>query len=138
VVAYSGILFWFFSVPRFRFGNGVLMAGLVLVCFYGIGFIRGIFKPFKRVIPYLAAIMISLYVVFVLAASVEPKTLASRALLPADYVNLPTAPCSFGNFSTYCATQYQQCGYDPFPCAPQSFPNVYMRGENLGDGFIVR
>jgi hypothetical protein len=74
----------------------------------------------------------------VLFASAEPKTLNARLLLPADYVNLPTEPCNFGDFGVSCATQYQQCGYKPFPCVPQSFPNVFLRGKSFGDGFEVR
>ncbi|HEX7555189.1 MAG TPA: hypothetical protein VF338_01090, partial [Leptolinea sp.] len=138
LVTYAGILFWFFSVPRFRFGNGVLMAGLVLIILCGIGLFWTVLKPLARFVPYASVIIISLYVVFVLAASFEPKTLSSRLLLPADYVNLPTAPCEFGDFSTACATQYQQCGYSPFPCAPQSVENVFMRGKSFGDGFEVK
>ncbi len=137
-VTYAGILFWFFSVPRYRFGNGVLMAGLVLVVLCGIGLFRNILKPLARFAPHAAAIITSLYLVFVLVTSADVKTLPSRLLLPANYVNLPTEPCDFGNFSAFCATQYQQCGYNPFPCVPQSNPNVYMRGKTFGDGFEVR
>ncbi len=138
LVTYAGILFWFFSVPRYRFGNGVLMAGLVLVILCGFGLFRSIIKPLTRLAPGFLAALISLYVVFVLVSSADAKTLPSRLWLPANYVNLPTAPCGFGDFGTACATQYQQCGYNPFPCAPQGIPNVYMRGKSFGDGFEVR
>jgi hypothetical protein len=138
LVTYAGILFWFFSVPRYRFGNGVLMAALVLIILCGAGLLRSVLRPFARFAPHTAAFVISMYLAFVLAASAETRTLSSRLLLPADYVNLPTAPCEFGNFSTACATQYQQCGYNPFPCAPQGIPNVVLRGKSFGDGFETR
>jgi len=138
LVTYTGILFWFFSVPRYRFGNGVLMAGLVLVVLCGLGLFRSILKPMTRFIPSGLAVLIIGYTVFVLATSYDPKTLPVRWILPADYVNLPTEPCGFSNFGVACATQYQQCGYKPFPCVPQVVPNVYMRGKSFGDGFEVR
>lgn len=138
LVTYVGILFWFFSVPRYRFGNGVLMTGLVLIVICAISLFRDVLKPFTRIAPYAAVCLISVYSVFVLVNSADPKTLTDRLLLPANYVNLPTEPCRFGNFSVYCATQYQQCGYNPFPCVPQSIPDVYMRGSSFGDGFEIR
>ncbi len=138
LVIYAGILFWFFSVPRYRFGNGVLMTGLVLIVILGASLFRGGLKPVARFAAPAAACLISLYLVFALVNSADPKTLPDRLLLPANYVNLPTEPCPFGNFSVYCATQYQQCGYTPFPCVPQSIPNVYMRGSSFFDGFEIR
>jgi len=137
-VTYAGILFWFFSVPRYRFGNGVLMAGLVLIVLCGVGLFRQVLKPLARFAPLAAALVVCAYLLMVLLESAEPKTLNARLLLPADYVNLPTEPCNFGNFGVSCATQYQQCGYKPFPCVPQSFPNVFLRGKSFGDGFEVR
>ena len=138
LVTYAGILFWFFSVPRYRFGNGVLMTGLVLIVIHGASLFRGGFKPVARFAAPIAACLISLYLIFVLVNSADPKTLPDRMLLPANYVNLPTEPCRFANFSVYCATQYQQCGYNPFPCVPQSIPDVFMRGTSFSDGFEVR
>jgi hypothetical protein len=138
LVTYAGILFWFFSVPRFRFGNGVIMAGVVLIILCGTGLFRGLLKPFYHLAPPVAAVLVSLYVVFVLATSADMKTLPGRVLLPANYVNMPTAQCQFGNFSTACATQYDLCGYNPFPCTWQGIPNVYLRGTGFGNGFEVR
>ena len=138
IVTYAGILFWFFSVPRYRFGNGVLMAGLVLIVLCGIGLFRQILKPLARYAPLTAALLAVAYLSVVLFQSAEPKTLNARLLLPADYVNLPTEPCNFGDFGVSCATQYQQCGYNPFPCVPQSFPYVFLRGKSFGDGFEVK
>jgi len=138
LVTYAGIFFWFFSVPRYRFGNGVLMAGLVLVIQCGIGLFRQLLRPAARYAPLAAALLTVAYLSMVLFESAEPKTLNARLWLPADYVNLPTEPCNFGDFGVSCATQYQQCGYNPFPCVPQSFPNVFLRGKSFGDGFEVR
>ncbi len=138
LVTYAGILFWFFSVPRYRFGNGVLMAGLVLVVLCGAGLFRAWLRSVARFAPLAAALLTVAYLAMVLFQSAEPKTRNARLWLPADYVNLPTEPCNFGDFGVSCATQYQQCGYNPFPCVPQSFPNVFLRGTSFGDGFEVR
>jgi len=138
LVTYVGILFWFFSVPRFRFGNGVLIAALALIVLCGTGLFRAVLKPFTRFAPHAAAILISVYFGFVLITSADPKTLPSRILLPADYVNMPTEPCEFGNFSTACSSQYQLCGYNPFPCTWQGIPNVVLRGNSFSDGFKIR
>ncbi len=138
VVTYAGLAFWIFSVPGIRFGIGLLTSALVLSALCGTGLFRGLLTRFSRIGVYAAALLVCLYVSSVLAASADVKTLGSRLLLPANYVNLPTEPCEFGNFSTACATQYLQCGYSPFPCAPQGHPDVYMRGSSLRDGFEVR
>ncbi len=138
VMTYTGLAFWIFSVPGIRFGIGLLTSALVLSALCGVGLFRDALKRFDRLGVYAAAVLICLYVGFVFSASVDVKTLGSRLVLPADYVNLPTGRCEFGNFGTACATQYQQCGYSPFPCAPQEHPDVYMRGASLGDGFEVR
>jgi hypothetical protein len=137
LVTYIGIVFWFMSVPRFRFGNGVIMAGIVLIVMGAVSLFRGIYKSIHRFAPPLMTILVSLYVAFVLATSIDIKTLSARILLPANYVNMPTAPCQFGNFSTACATQYDLCGYNPFPCTWQGIPNVYLRGTGFADGFEV-
>lgn len=138
VVTYAGLAFWIFSVPGIRFGIGLITSALVLSILCGFGLVREVLKRFRRIAVYASALMVCLYVGSVLVASADAKTLGSRLLLPANYVNLPTEPCEFGNFGTACATQYLQCGYTPFPCAPQSHPDVFMRDSSLGDGFEVR
>jgi hypothetical protein len=33
---------------------------------------------------------------------------------------------------------YNECWYSPFPCIPQSVENVFMRGDNYGQGFYYQ
>ncbi|MHC1782972.1 MAG: hypothetical protein AB9891_09495 [Anaerolineaceae bacterium] len=135
--SYLGVLFWFFTVPGFRFGIGFLIYTLLLVLIAYASFFFRLLRHFIRIIPPAAAAVIILYLGLTLYQSVDRPTMGQRWILPMDYVNLPTAPCSYLGFSVYCATQYQQCGYEPFPCSPAGIPYVEMRGSSYEDGFRV-
>lgn len=137
LLAYLGNVFWFFTVPRFRFGNGFLIFTLVLIGLAAISFFSKVLKPLAKYFPPLLASITILYLGMTFYQSIDRPTLMQRWILPMDYVNLPTAPCSYNNFSIYCATQYEQCGYEPFPCAPTGVHQVGMRGSTYQDGFWV-
>ena len=70
-----------------------------------------------------------------LVRSFEPTTLTDRLIQPADYVNLPTAPCDLYDTRVWCAEQFDVCGYESFPCVPGADPLVAARGPALSDGF---
>ena len=135
LVAYAGVIFWFIAAPDIRFGYGYLIMTLLLVLLPPLYYaLRWATLKFKKTSLLLLLILI-LYQSSVLVLSLDTKTLTSRLVLPADYVNLPTHPCNFRNFEISCADQFSVCGYSPFPCAPNPDPAVAMRGKHFQDGF---
>ena len=136
LVAYAGVIFWFVSAPDIRFGYGYLMVTLLLVLLPLFYFAFGWADQRFEKISLLLVLVLILYQVSVLALSLDTKTIASRLVLPADYVNLPTHPCQFRNFEISCADQYSVCGYSPFPCVPNPDPAVAQRGKHFQQGFF--
>lgn len=137
LLTYLANAFWFLTVPGIRFGIGFLIFSLLLVCLAGASFFSRAIKPLEKYLPHLLTSITILYLGLTFFQSIDRKTISQRWILPLDYVNLPTAPCSYQNFSIYCATQYEQCGYEPFPCAPKGVVQVGMRGGSYQDGFWV-
>jgi hypothetical protein len=136
--SYLGVLFWFFTVPGFRFGMHYLIYSLLMVFAAAASPFAGILRFFSRFIPPAVAVLIAIYLSLTFYLSIDQRTLDRRWLLPANYVNLPTEPCAYHGFSIHCATQYQQCGYEPFPCTPAGNPFVEMRGNSFADGFRIK
>lgn len=138
LVAYAGVIFWFVAAPDIRFGYGYLIMALLLVLlppfYYALRRLVLAGRWFEIGSLFLVLVLI-LYQGSVLALSLDTRTIANRLVLPADYVNLPTHPCSFRNFNIACADQFSVCGYSAFPCAPNPDPAVAMRGKHLIDGF---
>jgi hypothetical protein len=136
-VAYLGVLYWFLSAPLFRYGIGVVLAALLLA-------LLPLWAIFDRAAGRRQALLtalvlgLCLYQGNMLVKSFDVGTLTNRLALPADVIQLRTSPCEFGDFNAYCAEEYGECWYEPFPCVPRSNPHVFMRGEALSDGFYWR
>lgn len=58
-----------------------------------------------------------------------------RILLPLNYPDWSTEPCSFGNFTILCQVNYDACWYDAFPCAIKGEKNIVMRETDFSEGF---
>ena len=136
-VTYVGVFYWFLTAPLFRYGVGVVLAALVMVLLPVWEILDRLASRWRVVMP-LVVLLLGLYQGSLLVRSVDVDTAAQRFLLPADVIELRTAPCEFGNFSAYCAEEFGECWYDPFPCVPRSNPNIYLRGEDLSEGFVWR
>ena len=133
---YSGILFWLFSAPSFRFGYGFLLATVTLS---GAPIILQIIEFKKALFPVFKTILLVVSIVICLKnfhnfLDNPPKF--SQYLLPLDYPKYSTIPCEYGNFKLLCPAEYDACWYDPFPCGIRPNENLFMRGEDYSEGFI--
>lgn len=133
---YAGVIFWLISAPAFRFGFGFLLGAITAT---GIPIIA-LMIPKKKLLFTLLQVALILIGAGVglkaLKRSFFPPLKVSQYLLPLNYPVLPTKQCEFGNFSIECATEWQACWYEPFPCTPSSQPDIYMRGDDFSDGFV--
>lgn len=135
LLAYGGVLFWFFTAPDFRFGYAFVVSAILMAVFPALFLLndRAALRTGAVIGVILSLLMV--YQVSVLYRSIETRTLSQRLLLPADYIHLTTAPCQLKNATVLCAEAYNECWYDPFPCVPFANSNVEMRGESYQDGF---
>lgn len=135
---YAGVIFWLVSAPAFRFGYGFILSLIVLM---GTPLIIAL-ERFSKSKPFLLnSLVIAVSFFVILNAFVDyshPGSLQTRLLQPAAYPVWKTEECQFGNFTIRCQTQYDSCWYTPFPCALQGDPNVFMRGEDFDQGFMVK
>lgn len=127
--AYLGVAFWFFKAPFFRFGYTFLIPALLLWLLPSLRLLG------TRRLELLLILGMIVYQGSVLGRSLDRQTLPARLIQPADYVNLPTAPCELYDSRVWCAEQYGVCGYAAFPCVPGADPRVARRGPDLGDGY---
>lgn len=137
--AFTGSVFWFITAPDIRFGYGFLIAtcALALAPFLGDLFDR-IKRPLRS-LPTLVFVSLLLFQGYILAFSIEPDTLNSRLLLPADYPPSNAQACEFPNgVEIHCrpdGVPWMECYYDLFPCIPVHRPTAEMRGATFKEGF---
>lgn len=131
---FLGTLFWLFSAPDFRFGQGFLIATILLALAPWAATLLQRITP-KRIV-FLASALMTVYLAITLVTSFEGRTLASRVLLPLPYDRVSTQACDLDNGQVFCAKQYNSCSYDAFPCVPSPRPKVALRNpDSLRDGF---
>lgn len=135
LVSYCGFLFWFFTAPDFRFGYGFIIVVLLLAILPIAVIINKWMISRSRIAPVIVAVLIIAYQGSVLVRSFEPGTFTQRMIMPADYQSLPTVPCKLRNVTLWCAQEYNECWYEPFPCVPSVDPKVEMRGKDFAEGF---
>jgi hypothetical protein len=137
LVTYTGVAFWFFGSPDFRFGYGFLMAALFLSISPWFILLRNLFSLSDTTLASLLLVILIGFQAFTLYKSVEWRTLPSRLILPADYKSLPTAPCQLANAIVLQPDKdsWSECWYNAFPCTPKCNSNVTLRGTSWGDGF---
>lgn len=130
-----GSLFWLFSAPDFRFGQGFLIGSILLALAPWLAiFLQHAPTPAKVI--NIAAALVTVYLALALVTSFEARTFASRWLLPMPYDRVPTQTCALANGSVFCAKAYNACSYDAFPCVPSPRSWVKLRNPpNLRDGF---
>ena len=135
---FAGALFWLFSAPDFRFGQGFLIGTILLALAPWLSalFQRTTFSSVK--VSTIVSLFTAAYLGLALATSFESRTFANRILLPAPYDRVPTQSCDLANGKVFCAKAYDACSYDAFPCIPSPRPWVELRdASNLRDGFRV-
>lgn len=133
-----GTLFWLFSAPDFRFGQGFLIGTILLALTPWLAaFLRyAVFPPAGLSV---AALVVIAYLALALATSFEARTFVNRFWLPAPYDHVATQSCDLANGKVFCAKAYDECAYDAFPCIPSPRPWVALRNPtNLRDGFSIR
>lgn len=137
VFVYAGFVFWFLTSPAFRFGLGFILPALLLAVIPLLLGLAGIFKKLASPAVVLLALAILGYQLYTLAFSLDFRTLAERAILPADYPHLPSEPCRMRNITvlTPSPEAWMSCWYLPFPCTPHCEAGVELRGDSLQDGF---
>jgi hypothetical protein len=99
LIVYSGLAFWFFGAPDFRFGYGFLMSALTLVMLPFINIIFSLLKKWTKGVVFIAVLGLIGYQILFLKQSFDASSLESRLILPADYKSLPTIPCNMNGFS---------------------------------------
>ena len=131
-----GTLFWLFSAPDFRFGQGFLVGTILLALTPWLAALLGRARFSSVKVSATASLLIAAYLGLALTTSFESRTLLSRLLLPAPYDHVPTQSCDLANGKIFCAKAYDACSYDAFPCIPSPRPWVELRDpKNLGAGF---
>ena len=132
MIAYSGLLYWFWVAPLFRYGTGFILFCLVLMLLPLAAVARKLIpEKISRLGP--AALLVGLlaFQVFFLSHTLN----FNNPVFPADYPGLPTHACELYNVTVWCADAWEACFYEPFPCVPRADPYSGLRGANLQEGF---
>ncbi len=137
LATYAGLIYWFFSAPDYRFGAGYVIAGLALSVAPLLLFIQAKGPKISRYLPWLVAGVLIAYQGYMLASSLDLKSLPQRLLLPADYPSSPTQPCQADRQTIFIPEEiaYGQCWYGVFPCLPYCNQEFELRGAGWQDGF---
>jgi hypothetical protein len=140
LLAYAGLLLWWFSAPNLRFGYAYLIGLMVL------GFAPLIIAIIERAGSLRPAMVIAIGLILMLlqarmiAQAAQDGTPYREFLVqPAPYSRARTDPCKVGDAQLFCARNYRQCGYEAFPCASNE-PDAMLelRGSTFRDGFRWR
>ncbi len=127
---FIGTLFWLFSAPDFRFGQGFLVGTILLALTPWLAALlqRTRFSSVK--VSATASLLIAAYLALALTTSFESRTFLNRLLLPAPYDHVATQSCDLANGKIFCAKGFDECSYDAFPCIPSPRPWVALRDPN--------
>ncbi len=138
-VALAGAIFWLFSAPDLRFGYTYVILLIGLPAAYLLSWLAKLPGGWLAFLRYGLVALLVIYQVFFLVRSLDLSDLAGTLVLPTDYRELPSEPCSLENGTILCAAEisYTDCWYNPFPCIPKPVSGVYLRGDNWQDGFTV-
>jgi hypothetical protein len=132
---YLGIVFWFLAAPAIRFGYGFLLGAILIQISLIVGFLH---KKSNKLQSLVRIVLLPGLLTTVLFSAFSIPNLPSPvdvALLPKDYPDWSTEPCSFGNFTILCQVNYDACWYSAFPCAIKGEKNIEMRGTDFRQGF---
>jgi hypothetical protein len=132
-MAYSGLLYWFWAAPLFRYGTAFILSCLALMLLPPVAALKPLVtKKTSQLGPAVLLAGLLAFQAFFLSRTLNFE----NPLLPADYLALPTRPCELYNFTAWCAESWDACYYEPFPCVPRADPYTSLRGDNLQEGFF--
>ena len=134
-VSYIGLLYWFLTAPAFRFGYGFINITLAFALLPLLWLIWRLPGFNSTLISTGVILFLMAYQGMVLVQTSDWETLSENILLPADYKALPTHRCELRNLTVWCADEWDECWYEPFPCIPRPDPSVGLRGSTLEEGF---
>lgn len=131
-LAYSGLLYWFWVAPLFRYGTAFILSCLAFILLPPAAVLRHIIpEKAARLGPVVLLVGLLAFQGFFLYRTLNFE----NPLLPADYLALPTRPCELQNLTVWCAESWDACYYEPFPCVPRADPYTGLRGDSLQEGF---
>lgn len=149
-----GILFWFFSAPDPRFGAGYIYLYLA----FTLGMLLPVYTTEKgrkkgSILSSVRWVMLPLVVTLFgvllyqnageFPAALELRTKNSnpwteRLLVPDTYLYYGTRPEQLNGFTVYVPLQSDLAGYAPLPSTPYPNKKLHLRGEDIGDGFVMK
>ena len=135
LINYTGIFFWLFTAPTFRFGYAYLLACIILASVPAILKLANSINGNPTVVFLPLTIFAILFQFYILTSTAGLSTLSQRVWLPADYYPSNVQVCPIGNTTFYCAQKLGLCNYEAFPCIPKPQANIEMRDSRLQDGF---
>lgn len=132
---YSGIIFWFFTAPHFRYGMGFTVGLYLLFMSY----------VFYRSIKRYQFLTLPLLIGFVLVFMGKPlydviNWYRGREyrIIPGEAPNYEIKLIYYKDIEIYVPkSNNAQCWEAPLPCAPFVVDGLEMRSGNLRDGFRV-
>ncbi|MCR5675065.1 MAG: hypothetical protein K6G16_05075 [Lachnospiraceae bacterium] len=133
-------VFWFFSTPQMRFGEGYLLLLCASVCgSVAEGLLRLLPAGSVSVLRKGVVPLPALFACLLLFITVRRGDLRlSHPLLQQDYDRYPTAVYSIGDFSFYYPTDFVYTGYYDFPATRWQATDVVPLGDDIRDGFGMR
>ncbi|MBC8333767.1 MAG: hypothetical protein H8E29_00740 [Anaerolineales bacterium] len=136
IALYTGVLFWFFQAPLFRFGYSFLISVTILGYLpIFIKIFNNFNKRFMNIITWLIVSGIFVYLGYFFIYTVRLETYNERIVFPSDYMESIVDPCPLGDLDIFCVRARGQCNYDAFPCVPHLLPNTKSRNGTLQGGF---
>ena len=135
------LLFWFFTTPQIRFGEGYLLSFLAVV--YG-----GLFCDLLRLLPdrprRLIETPIPFIAMIVIVALLTGMTPGrdpegqTHPVLQQDYDRYPVRTYDIDGIEICCPTDFVYTGYYDFPATRWEVTDVKALGEGIRGGFCIR
>ena len=142
LVLSGACLFWFFSTPQMRFGQGYLL--MLSAAVYGRLALRLLRIPrserFRRwwetAAGMLALLAVSLFLLAGFLLVRMPGTRMTDVLIrQQDYDRYPVRAYTIAGIEIYCPTDFVYTGYYAFPATRWEDTDVHALGRTVRDGF---
>lgn len=132
------LLFWFFSAPLVRYGQGFLIVfpTLLLGDFFCLTFNKS-----KKTYTIVFSVCLVLFISYKVIGTV--KYISGNFLQPyyinqLDYGNYEVNENQIGDNVIYTPLSGDRTGYYAFPSTPHLTEDVTLAGKNIKDGFIIK
>jgi len=136
----SGFLFWLITSPNLRFGTIYLLFFFAATLGMGVDKIIHLINIPSKFVGMVGMVGLFIFEIIFLLITLDPNTFKTRLISPLDYDERYVYPCAIngGDTGIWCASFYGECGYHYFPCHAWGTENVFLYGENFGDGFYIK